>query len=49
MKLPEILDPQKIGSAVTYFRRGTLQSLLSLQAIDDDGQTAAAAPKNRSR
>jgi hypothetical protein len=25
---------------VTYFRRATLQSLLSLQAIDDDGNEA---------
>ena len=47
MRLPLITDPQKILSAVTYFRRGTLQSLLSLQAIDDDGQTAAAAPKSK--
>ncbi len=31
MRLPEIQDPQKIGSAVTYYRRYTLQSLLSLQ------------------
>jgi hypothetical protein len=42
-----ITDPQKVLSAVTYFRRGTLQSLLSLQAVDDDGQTAAAAPKGK--
>jgi hypothetical protein len=45
MRLPLITDPQKILSAVTYFRRGTLQSLLSLQAVDDDGNTASAAPK----
>ena len=47
MRLPLITDPQKMLSAVTYFRRGTLQSLLSLQAIDDDGNTAAAAPKSK--
>jgi hypothetical protein len=47
MRLPMITDPQKVLSAVTYFRRGTLQSLLSLQAVDDDGQTAAAAPKGK--
>jgi hypothetical protein len=41
MKLPEIQDPQKIGSAVTYYRRYTLQSLLSLQADDDDGNMAS--------
>jgi len=34
--LPTIQDPQKLGSAITYFRRYTLQSLLSLQAVDDD-------------
>jgi len=42
-----ITDPQKILSAITYFRRGTLQSMLALQSIDDDGQTAAAAPKGK--
>jgi hypothetical protein len=41
MKLPEITDPQKIGSAVTYYRRYTLQSLLCLQAVDDDANTAS--------
>jgi hypothetical protein len=37
MFLPEISDPQKLGSAITYYRRYTLQSLLALQAEDDDG------------
>jgi hypothetical protein len=41
LKLPEIQDPQKIGSAITYYRRYTLQSLLGLQAEDDDGQKAS--------
>ena len=36
MQLPSIQDPQKIGSAITYYRRYTLQSLLGLQAEDDD-------------
>jgi len=40
MTLPLITDPQKVLGAVTYFRRGTLQSLLSLQAVDDDGNGA---------
>ena len=41
MEIPEtITDPQKILGCVTYFRRGGLQSLLALQAIDDDGNTA---------
>jgi hypothetical protein len=36
-----ITDPQKLGSAITYFRRYTLQSLLALQAVDDDGNHAS--------
>lgn len=39
--LPQMSDPQKLGSAITYFRRYTLQSLLALQAEDDDGNKAA--------
>lgn len=41
IKLPEINDPQKLGSAITYFRRYTLQSLLALQAEDDDANLAS--------
>lgn len=41
MNLPEMGDPQKMGSAVTYYRRYTLTSLLSLQAEDDDGNQAS--------
>jgi len=42
MDIPiNIVDPQKTLACVTYFRRGTLQSLLSLQAIDDDGNEAS--------
>lgn len=40
-----ITDPQKLGSAITYFRRYTLQSLLALQAQDDDGNNAAKPVK----
>lgn len=40
MELPKLNDPQKIGSAITYFRRYTLQSLLGLQAEDDDTNLA---------
>ena len=40
IQLPNDLDAQKLGSAITYFRRYTLQSLLALQAIDDDGNLA---------
>ena len=38
--LPNISDPQKLGSAVTYYRRYTLQSLLGLQAEDDDANAS---------
>lgn len=43
IELPAITDPQKLGSAVTYYRRYTLQSLLGLQAEDDDGNIASKA------
>lgn len=39
MLLPNIQDPQKIGSAITYYRRYTLTSLLALQAEDDDANS----------
>ena len=39
--LPELNDPQKLGSAITYYRRYTLQSLLALQAEDDDANLAS--------
>ena len=33
-------DPQALGSAITYARRYGLQSLLSMPAEDDDGESA---------
>jgi len=41
LKLPEISDPQKLGSAITYYRRYTLASLLGLQAVDDDANLSS--------
>tara|TARA_Y100001973_G_C5081366_1_gene272618 strand:+ start:28 stop:570 length:543 start_codon:yes stop_codon:yes gene_type:complete len=41
MKLPEIQDPQKLGSAITYYRRYTLVSLLGIRAQDDDANSAS--------
>ena len=41
LQLPNIQDPQKLGSAITYYRRYTLQSLLGLQAEDDDANSAS--------
>jgi len=45
IELPNNLDAQKLGSAITYFRRYTLTSLLALQAVDDDGNLAAQTNK----
>tara|TARA_Y100001963_G_C6410829_1_gene278343 strand:- start:23 stop:427 length:405 start_codon:yes stop_codon:yes gene_type:complete len=45
LSLPINLDAQKIGSAITYYRRYTLQSLLGLQAEDDDGNNASIPSK----
>ena len=47
MDLPIGLDPQKLLGAITYFRRGTLQSLLALQAVDDDGNMASEPVKEQ--
>ena len=42
--MPQQNDPQKLGSAITYYRRYTLASLLALQAEDDDAQSAKPKP-----
>ena len=42
--LPDNLDPQRMGSAITYFRRYALQSALLLQAEDDDGNVSTHKP-----
>lgn len=48
--LPDLQDPQKMGSAITYYRRYALQSLFLLQAQDDDANLASTpkSPANRS-
>jgi hypothetical protein len=43
--LTQGLTAQALGSQITYFRRYTLSSLLTLQAIDDDGQQASQPVK----
>lgn len=48
--LPETPDAQKAGSAITYFRRYSIQSLLAVEAQDDDanlatGKVAEAKPE----
>lgn len=55
MFLPDNLKPQDLGSAITYFRRYALVSMLLLQGEnDDDGNsasqnkyTASTAPKTK--
>jgi len=39
--LPDLQDPQKMGSAITYYRRYALQSLFLLRAEDDDANVAS--------
>ena len=45
LSLPIGLDAQKIGGAITYYRRYTLVALLGLQAEDDDGNLASGKVK----
>lgn len=44
LELPNLTDPQKIGSAISYYRRYTLSSLLGLQAEDEDGNNLKPKP-----
>jgi len=41
IELPDIKDPQKLGSCITYFRRYTLKSLLAISEVDDDANLAS--------
>jgi hypothetical protein len=43
--LPQNTDPQKTGSAITYYRRYALCSLLGIVADEDDDGNATIAPK----
>jgi hypothetical protein len=47
LPLPAELNPQKVGIAITYYRRYTLSSLLVMLAEDDDGN--GAIPKTQSK
>jgi len=47
LKLPEITDPQKLGSCITYYRRYTLSSLLGLQSEDDDANVASGVTEEK--
>jgi hypothetical protein len=46
ISLPTNLSPQQLGSAITYFRRYTLASLLSLEIDDDDAQSTVVKQPN---
>jgi hypothetical protein len=43
--LPQNADPQKTGSAITYYRRYALCSLLGIVADEDDDGNATIPPK----
>lgn len=43
--LPNLQDPQRMGSAITYYRRYALQSLFLLQAEDDDANATKTPTK----
>ena len=47
ISLPTNLSPQQLGSAITYFRRYTLASLLSLEIDDDDAQSTVIKPADK--
>ena len=47
--LPEIPDPQKMGGAITYYRRYSLASLLGLQAEDDDANMTVGQARSKPR
>jgi len=49
LELPNLTDPQKIGSCISYYRRYTLSSLLGLQAEDEDGNGLKAKPKPKAK
>ena len=48
LKLPQITDPQKLGSCITYYRRYTLASLLGLQSVDDDANLGSGVVTEKS-
>lgn len=47
LELPTGIDPQKMGSAITYYRRYTLVGLLAIEAEDDDANTATERKSDR--
>jgi hypothetical protein len=48
--LPDLQDPQKMGSAITYYRRYSLVSFFRLQTEeDDDGNKASSKSDTREK
>ena len=45
--LPDLQDPQKMGSVITYYRRYALQSLFLLRAEDDDANSGSGKKINK--
>lgn len=43
--LPDLTDPQKMGSAISYYRRYMLMSFFNLKAEDDDAELARTKPQ----
>jgi hypothetical protein len=49
LELQPMSDSQKLGSAITYYRRYTLQGLLGIRTKDDDANIASGQTINESR
>ena len=47
MILPNLVKPQEIGTAITYYRRYSLLAIAGLPTKDDDGNAANQAVQNR--
>lgn len=47
MLLPTEINPQKLGSCITYFRRYMLMAICGVPSEDDDGEQAAGKAKPR--
>jgi hypothetical protein len=47
--LPDITDPQKFGSAITYARRYSICAILSITADEDDDANTASDRNSNSK
>lgn len=47
--IPESTKVQDLGSAITYIRRYSLQSILAIEAEDDDGNIASTPAKTEKK